>query len=233
MSWLERHITLHGNDTPREEIANWLTHLVGVVLAIAGTVALLLRSGPAPLVDGIPAVGVDGSPSGAASPFALAVFGVSMILLFGASTAYHLSPPDSRAKRLFRLADHLSIYLLIAGTYTPVMTAIGTTWATWTLVAVWALAAVGIVLKTILWDRFRVTQVFFFLAMGWLAVIRIDEVIRLLPTPFFRLLLAGGLSYTLGTVVYALKRVPYYHAAWHVFVLAGAGSFFAGVYGYL
>ena len=215
MSWLERHITLHSQDSPREEMANWITHMVGAVLAVAGTVALLIR------------------PEGAADTFSLVVFGTSMIVLFSASTGYHLSPPGSSWKRLFRLSDHVSIYLLIAGTYTPIMGAIGTSWAHWTLAAVWSLAAIGITLKVILWDRFRVSQVVFFLAMGWLAVVRLDVVLDSLPQPFFVLLLAGGVSYSLGTILYSVKRMPYHHAVWHLFVLGGAGSFFWGVYEYL
>lgn len=215
MSWLRRHITLHSNDSPAEEIANWATHLVGALAAVAGTIALLLRSGSE------------------VTWVALLVFGASMVLLFGASTAYHMSTPDSNAKRLFRLGDHVSIYLLIAGTYTPVMSAVGTPWAWWTLAAVWVLAAVGITLKVLLWDRFRRMQLVFFLAMGWLAVLRIDQILATLPRGFFLLVLAGGVSYTVGTIFYSLKRLPYHHAIWHLFVLAGAGSFFVGVYEYI
>lgn len=156
-----------------------------------------------------------------------------MIMLFSASTLYHLSPVGTKWKRLFRLMDHLSIFLLIAGTYTPIMTVIGQPWAYWTLATVWALAVTGMTLKVFLWDAFKVWQVVFFLAMGWLAVIRIGEILRILPAEFFWLLLTGGVVYSLGTIVYALKRVPYYHALWHLFVLGGAVSFFRGVYVYL
>ncbi|MEX2444028.1 MAG: hemolysin III family protein [Alkalispirochaeta sp.] len=215
MNWLDRHISLHGQDSPREERANWITHMIGAVLAVMGTVALLLR------------------PERAADTFSLVVFGASMIVLFYASTAYHLSPAQSSWKRLFRLSDHVSIYLLIAGTYTPIMKAIGTSWAHWTLTAVWTLAAVGITLKVILWDRFRKSQVVFFLAMGWLAVVRLDVLLGALPQPFFVLLLTGGLFYSVGTILYSLKKMPYHHAIWHLFVLGGAGSLFWGVYEYI
>lgn len=215
MGWLERHVTLHSHDSPREELANGMTHLVGAVLAVVGTVLLLLKTAPT------------------ATRVAYAVFGVSMMLLFSASTAYHLSPMGSRVKRLFRLADHMSIYLLIAGTYTPVMIVIGQPWAYMTLAAVWFLAISGMALKVVLWDRFRVWQVLFFLAMGWLAVIRIGTIVETVPTPFLYLLLTGGVVYSLGTIVYALKRLPYHHAVWHLFVLGGAASFFWGVYRYL
>jgi hemolysin III len=215
MSWLTDHISLHSNDTPREEFANAGTHLVGAVLAIVGTI-LLVRE-PAP--GGMTA--------------ARSAFGAAMILLFSASTLYHMSPPGSTAKRIFRLMDHLSIFVLIAGTYTPVMTAIDLPWAYGTLAAVWALAITGMTLKVILWDKFGLWQVIFFLAMGWLAIIRIGSILEILPGPFFRLLLTGGIIYSLGTIVYGLKRLPYHHAVWHLFVLGGAGAFFWGVYRYL
>ncbi|HSH46565.1 MAG TPA: hemolysin III family protein, partial [Longimicrobiales bacterium] len=85
----------------------------------------------------------------------------------------------------------------------------------------------------VFWDSFKVWQVIFFLAMGWLAIIRISEIVAILPMPFVYMLIGGGVAYSLGTVVYALKRLPYHHAVWHLFVLAGAGLFFVGVYGYL
>src|SRR6056297_3622951 len=215
MNWLEHHVTLHSHDTPREELANAVTHLLGAAIAVAGTVALLLKPATLPV------------------KLAYGVFGGSMILLFSASTLYHFSPAESDWKRLFRLMDHLSIFLLIAGTYTPIMTVIGRPWAYLTLATVWALAITGMTLKVLLWDRFKRWQVVFFLAMGWLAIIRIGTILRVLPTEFFWLLLIGGVVYSLGTIVYAMKQIPYYHAVWHLFVLGGAGSFFWGVYAYL
>ena len=220
MTWLERHITLHSNDSPREEVANWATHLIGAVAALLGTVMLLVTAPE----------GAEPAQSGAG---ARAIFGSSMVLLFSASTAYHMTNAQSPWKRLFRLADHVSIYLLIAGTYTPIMTAVAEPWAYGILAAVWILAAVGIVLKVILWDRFRRTQILFFLAMGWLAVLRLEPILAALPLQFFVLLLTGGVFYSLGTIVYSMKHMPYHHAVWHLFVLAGAASFFWGVYGYL
>jgi hemolysin III len=215
MSWLEQHISLHSNDSPAEELANGVTHLVGAILAVVATIVMIAEA-----QTGLRA-------------FTMGVFGISMVVLFTASTTYHFSPAGSRMKRLFRLMDHVSIFLLIAGTYTPVMAAIATPWAWWTLAAAWLLAAVGITLKVLLWDRFRKWQIVFFLAMGWLAAIRLDVVLAVVPRPFFRLLLIGGLSYSLGTIVYSLKKMPYHHAIWHLFVLGGAASFFVGVYGYL
>ncbi len=215
MNWLTRHISLHSHDTPREELANGISHLIGVVLAIGGTIALGMK-GDGPMVTA-----------------AYIVFGFTMILLFSASTLYHLSPRGSSWKRLFRLMDHLSIFLLIAGTYTPIMTVIGTSWSYRTLMFVWMLAITGMTLKVLFWESFKLWQVVFFLAMGWLAIIRIRDILEILPLHFVYLMVAGGVVYSLGTIVYALKRVPYYHMIWHLFVLGGAGFFYAGVQLYL
>ncbi|MFP4407847.1 MAG: PAQR family membrane homeostasis protein TrhA, partial [Spirochaetaceae bacterium] len=125
------------------------------------------------------------------------------------------------------------IYILIAGTYTPLMARIDTPWAGRTLLLVWLLAAGGMAFKLLFWGRFRVLQVLFYLGMGWLAIIRIEELYALLPLGLIWSILIGGLLYTAGTVVYALKRMPFYHAVWHLFVLGGSGSFFYGIYSYL
>lgn len=214
MSWLENHISLHSYDNPGEEVASGVTHALGVALSLTGTVLLLKRA----------------ATIGEAMGYL--VFGLSMTLLFSASTAYHLAPRGNW-KRLFRLFDHLSIFVLIAGTYTPIMLHVATPWAYRTLAAVWTLALVGMTLKAIFWDKFRITQILFFLGMGWLAVIRLPQLLELTPIRFLRLMLAGGISYTLGVGVYALKRVPFYHAIWHLFVLGGAVCFFLGVYLFL
>lgn len=206
MTWLTRTISLHSFDSPREELASGLTHLLGVVLALAATARLWSIPG------GI-------------------VLGVAMILLFSASTLYHLTPRGD-LKRLFRLCDHLSIFILIAGTYTPVMLHMDSPWAYTTLAIVWGLALTGITLKTILWDRFKRMQIVFFLAMGWLIVFNFQELRVAMESDFFWYMFAGGVSYTLGVVVYSLKTLPFYHAVWHLFVLAGAASFVLGVFSF-
>lgn len=211
---LEQHITLHDFDDPAEEIASGTTHALGIALSLVGT-ALLLRR--------------------AVSPAQIAgylVFGISMTMLFSASTAYHFAPRGNW-KRVFRLFDHLSIFVLIAGTYTPIMIYLAVPWAYRTLALVWVLAVTGMILKAIYWDRFKVMQIVFFLGMGWLAAIRIPQLLDLAPIRFLKLMLAGGVSYTAGVAVYALKRIPFYHAVWHLFVLGGAVCFFLGIYWYL
>ena len=216
-SWLERHISLHTHDTEREERANAITHGIGALLAPIGLLLLLMRD-----IGTVPSTVL----------VADLVFGLSMMLLYTASTLYHLSRRP-QWKRLFRVFDHMSIYILIAGTYTPLMARIAEPWARRTLLLVWALALGGMAFKMLFWGRFRVLQVLFYLGMGWLAIIRWEELLRLLPAGLLWSILAGGILYTLGTVVYAMKRLPYYHAIWHLFVLGGSLSFFLGIYLYL
>jgi hemolysin III len=215
MTWLQRRIPLHTPDSPAEERANWITHLVGTIAALAGTAALLARRG------------------GHAGTAGYLVFGLTMVFTFAASTLYHASPTGSDRRRFFLLADHVSIFLLIAGTYTPIMSAVGTRWAYGTLVAVWILAGIGVALKVVWWKAFRRWQVAFFLLMGWLAVVRLDVVLAVLPNPVFVLILTGGIIYSVGTVFYSRRSLPFNHAIWHLFVIGGAGSFYWGVYGYL
>lgn len=211
MSRLAHHISLHANDSPAEERANVVSHAIGVAAALlflGWTIAVT---------------------PGGADRSARIVFAVTMIALFGASTGYHAAPAGSDMKRLFRLFDHLSIFLLIAGTYTPVMVAVGAPWARRTLAIVWALAASGMVLKGLLWDRFKRAQIAWFLGMGWLAVFHVREIVQTLPLPFAIWMITGGVAYSAGTIVYARKSMPFHHAIWHLFVLAGAASFAVAV----
>ena len=213
--WLRENITLHSKFTAREELANGFTHLAGVVLAVAGTVLMA-----AEVISGntVPGVG-----AGAI------VFGITMIVLYGASTAYHLVRGPV-VKRIARIADHASIYFLIAGTYTPVMVWIGTPPAHNVLIAVWALTAVGILFTLVYWGRYGVLHVVFYLAMGWTIVLIWGDVVATVTPAFLRWAIAGGLSYTAGTLVYGAHRVPYHHAIWHLFVLGGSICFFFGIY---
>ena len=127
----------------------------------------------------------------------------------------------------------MSIFLLIAGTYTPIMLVVGGFWGTFTVALVWVIAAAGMVFKIRFWGRYRVLQVLIYILMGWLVVLVKDQVIEALSREFFLWALAGGLVYTSGTIVYAMKKLPYYHAFWHLFVLGGSICFFIGIYWHL
>lgn len=150
------------------------------------------------------------------------VYGATLVLLYTASTLYH-SVRSPRLKRFFRIIDHASIYLLIAGTYTPfTLVNLRGGWG-WTLFGlVWGLAALGILFKVFFVGRFSIASTAVYLLMGWLVVIAIKPLLTLVPSGGILWLLAGGLAYTAGVVFFAWERMPYNHAVWHVFVLTGS-----------
>ncbi|MBU1694172.1 MAG: hemolysin III family protein [Verrucomicrobia bacterium] len=189
------------------ELANRLTHGVSVALSIAGLavlVSLAARRGNAWHV------------------VSCGIYGATLIALFLASTLYH-SFTNPRVKRVLRVMDHASIYLLIAGSYTPfLLVNLRGPWG-WSLFGiVWGLAVIGIVLKVFFTGRFRYASTAIYLAMGWMIVIAIRPLARAVPTGGMMLLLTGGVLYTGGAVLYLFKRLPYHHAIWHLFVLAAA-----------
>jgi hemolysin III len=215
--WLEEHITLHSYDSPREEFASGLVHAAG---AAASLLALVLLT-----AKGLAA----GAPGQAAG---LAIYGAAMLLLYLSSSLYHFVPV-SNLKRVLRICDHMSIYLLIAGTYTPVMITVGGFWGHFTVALVWGIAAAGMAFKIAFWGRYRLLQVLIYILMGWLIVLVKDQVIAALSREFFLWALAGGVVYTSGTLVYAMKKMPYYHALWHLFVVGGSVCFFVAIYWHL
>lgn len=216
-SWLERHITLHTYDNQREEIASGLVHAAGVILSLVAAVLLVskgLRTGSTSILAGY------------------IIYSAAMTILYLSSTLYHFTRP-SNAKRILRICDHMSIYLLIAGTYTAVLVNLKGAAVTLTLGLVWIIAFGGMAFKIIFWGRFRLVQMLIYILMGWLIVLVWRPVTAQITPAFFTMLLAGGIVYTSGTIVYGLKKMPYYHAVWHLFVLAGSICFFLGIYLYL
>lgn len=208
-------------DVPRytagEEIANSVTHAIGLVAAIAGLAVLTAFA----TVHG-DALHVLGS----------AVFGTTLILLFTTSTLYH-SIYARHLKPLFRALDHSAIFLLIAGTYTPFMLGnLRGPWG-WSLLAViWAVGLGGIALRLCLKGRLHGLVVAFYLAMGWAVVVAIEPMLELVPRGGLLLLAGGGLAYTVGVVFYRWRSLPYSHAIWHGFVLLGSSLHFFAVLGY-
>jgi hemolysin III len=202
----------------REELWNAITHGLGAVAALAGGVMLVSLA--ALYGDAWQLVGA-------------AVYAVSLVLLFTASTLYH-SIHHHEIKRKLKTFDHCAIFLLIAGTYTPfTLVALRGGWG-WSLFGViWALAVAGVVFKLFFTGRFERTSLTIYIAMGWLVVFAAVPLVRALPASTLLLLLAGGLAYTLGTIFYASKRIPYAHAIWHVFVLLGSVCHFAAVYSHV
>jgi hemolysin III len=191
-----------------EELANTMTHGFGFLAAIVATVFMLIKASPASLSH--------------AQIFGVAVYGLSMILLFLSSALYHGARDETRKEQLNRL-DHCAIYVLIAGSYTPfLMITLQTTLADILLVIIWLLAFAGIVFKIFYIDKFPKTSLATYLMMGWLSILVIYQLYQVAPIELLYLLIAGGLSYTLGTLFYATDRIPYNHAIWHIFVLLGA-----------
>jgi len=197
-----------------EEIANGITHGIGALLSVAGLVLLIIqavRFGTAWHV------------------VSYTIFGSTMFILYLSSTLYH-SIQHQKAKIILRIIDHSAIFLLIAGTYTPfVLVTLRGAWG-WSLFGIiWGLAITGIIFKCITIGRFRILSVFIYIAMGWLVVIAMPKIINALDRTSLVLLIAGGLSYTLGTVFYALRRIPFSHTVWHLFVLGGTVMHFFAV----
>ncbi len=191
----------------REEIAHSATHGLGIVLSLAGLVALVTTA----------------SRTGDTwDVVASAVYGVTLVLLYLTSTLYH-SIPHPPAKRVLRILDHSAIYLLIAGTYTPfTLVLLRGPWG-WTLFGlVWGLAILGITLKVAAMGRFRRLSLVLYIGMGWLVVIALGPLTAALARGGMVLLVLGGLAYTSGVLFYVWRRLPYHHAVWHAFVLAGS-----------
>jgi hemolysin III len=156
-----------------------------------------------------------------------------MILLFSSSAIYHFSV-DEKKRQWYKKLDHTAIYYLIAGTYTPFLAiAIPTAKAHYLLIALWVIAAIGTLFKLIFIHRFEKISLIAYLVMGWLAVLVMDDMQQYLKPEALKLLVIGGLAYTIGALFYALKRVRYTHAIWHIFVLVGAGSHFLAIYLYV
>jgi hemolysin III len=201
-----------------EEILNTLSHGFGAVLALAGLIALTRSA----LLHG-----------DAWHVASCAVYGVTLVILYSASTLYHMVPL-SRAKVVFQFLDHTAIYLLIAGTYTPfTLVNLRGPWG-WSLFgAVWGLALLGIVSRATVAQYRPVMSVVFYVAMGWIAVIAVKPILTAIAPGGLLLILAGGLAYTTGVIFYAWERLPYNHAVWHLFVLAGSAFQFFAVWFYV
>ena len=197
-----------------EELWNTWTHGLGILLGVVGAILMAIRI-----------QGMDGL-----SRTSVWVYSISVIVLFSASTVYH-AVADPRVKRKLRILDHISIYLLIAGTYTPVALITlreGSGW--WLFGAVWGMALFGTILKLFFTGRFEIFSLLLYLLMGWLIVIDLDSLMEYLSTRGKALLIAGGAFYTVGILFYAIRKIPYNHMIWHFFVLAGALSHWLLIY---
>lgn len=201
----------------REEVANSISHGLGLVLAIVAAPILVIaavRAGNVPFIVGV------------------SVFGGTMVLLYLASTLYH-SLTHEAAKNICRLFDHTAIFLLIAGTYTPFsLGVLRGPWGWSMLAVVWTLAIVGITLKINKRTRHSRISIVLYVIMGWLAVVAVKPIVMLIPVPGILLILAGGIAYTGGLAFFASERIRYNHFIWHLFVIAGTTCHFFAVLWY-
>lgn len=204
--------------TKNEEIANFVTHCIGAALSVAALVLLTVYSS------------ILGDPWCIVS---CVIFGVSLIILYTFSSLYH-ALTNKKAKKVFRIFDHISIYILIAGTYTPFTLTILRGPMGWTIFGtVWGIAVIGIILKVFFINKFDKLSTLLYVLVGWLIIMDIKPVYRILPRTGFILLVLGGVIYTLGSILYSMDKIPYNHAVWHLFVLAGSICHFFAIFLYL
>ena len=204
--------------TRKEEIANVITHAVGTLLSVAALVLLIVfahHKGDEWYV------------------ISYTIYGISLLILYLESTLYH-SIINIKIKKLFRIFDHASIYLLIAGTYTPfTLTVLRPTIGWYIFGIIWALAIIGIIMKVFWTGKFNVLSTVIYIVMGWLIVFAMKRLLMLLPTAGIVLLFAGGIIYTAGAMLYLSERIPYNHAIWHLFVMGGSVCHFLCILLYL
>ena len=198
----------------REEALNKWSHGLGALLGVIGLALLILKVDTAVFWN----------------VFGVIAYGISIIVLFLASTLYHAVHKKALKKKL-RIVDHISIYLLIAGTYTPVLLMTLKDSLGWTLFfIVWGIAAFGAILKLFFTGRFEIFSTLLYLVMGWLIVFDFTALSELMHPNGILWLFAGGLFYTVGIVFYAIHKIPYNHVIWHFFVLGGAFCHFMMIY---
>lgn len=204
--------------TQAEERANSLTHAAGVIMSFGGLVLLVtttLQQGDTWRI------------------VSCTIYGTTLFIFYCFSTIYH-SVQRPQVKYVFRILDHASIYLVIAGTYTPfALVTLRGAWG-WSIFGViWGLACVGAIFKTFMTHRLRVLGPIFYILMGWLVVIAIKPLLAALPLAGVWWLVAGGVIYTVGVLFYAIDKIPYNHTIWHIFVLVASGCHYLAVYWYV
>lgn len=202
--------------SPVEEGINVYSHGLGIVLSVVAFALLLTKALSAE--------------RGMLYAVSMMIYGISMIVLYSASTFYHKEKdPEKRAH--LRVFDHAAIYVLIAGTYTPyaLVTLHGNPgW--WLFTATWSFAAVGIILKIFFTGRFSHISTLMYILMGWMAIFVIKPLMNSLSPEGLYWLAAGGVAYTVGAILYSIKKIPYNHAIFHIFVLAGSACHFVSIY---
>jgi hemolysin III len=204
--------------SPLEERINILSHAIGLLLSMVAVVLLVTRASYF---------------GNAWHIVSAAIFGASLIALYAASTAYHsATQPQLRAR--LRIIDHATIYILIAGTYTPFSLITLNGAVGWTIFAFsWGMAIIGIILKLFFTGRFNLVSTLMYVFMGWIIILAVKPLIANLSPEGLFWLVAGGMSYTIGAIIYSIKKVPLNHAIFHLFVLGGSICHFVAVYFYV
>ncbi|PHQ57216.1 MAG: hemolysin D [Lutibacter sp.] len=203
---------------PKEEKFNVISHAIGLVLSIAALVLLVVYSS----IYG-----------GAWHIVSFSIYGVSLVVLYSASTFYHYVQSPKLRHRL-NVFDHSAIYVLIAGTYTPFTLVILKGWVGWSIFGVsWGLALAGILLKLFFTGKYDKISTFAYVLLGWLIIFAIQPLVNNLPFDGLMWLLSGGVFYTVGAILYSIKKIKYNHAIFHIFVLLGSFSHFIAVFFYV
>ena len=203
---------------PREEFWSSVTHGIGFILSLIGLYFLVEkgidRTNPKHIIGGL-------------------VFGLSLGLCYFSSTVYHWAKSE-KVKKALRCLDHAAIYILIAGTYTPyLLFCVGDEGQYFWLPIIWTIAAVGVVLKLFFTGRFNILSTIGYLSMGWLCLAFIGKLVTHLPTEGVVLLVAGGVTYSLGALVFMFEKIPFNHVIWHVFVMGGSIFHYLSVFLYV
>lgn len=209
---------LHKKSVETSERFNMLTHLIGAAAAVVGTILLVITA-------------IEESDPWKITGFA--IYGISLVLLYMASTLYHAF--TGKLKGFFKKVDHLAIYLLIAGSYTPFLLGPLRETVGWSVfITVWSLVLVGFVVEFLPWDKRRVIPLLLYLGMGWFAVFLAKPMLEALTMQGFLWVIAGGLFYTGGVAFYVFDhKHRYAHGVWHLFVLAGSTSHYVAILGYV
>ena len=202
----------------QQEIANSITHGIGAILSIAGLIVLLVMAGTKGDIWRI---------------VSFSIYGTTLVFLYLMSTIYHGSS-NTRIKKVFQILDYSAIYLLIAGSYTPLtLISLRGPWG-WTLFGlVWGIALTGIMLQIFFFKRMNIISMVLYIIMGWLILIAIKPLIETIPRGMLLWIIAGGISYSLGIIFYLSKKIPYHHTIWHLFVLGGSVTHYLAILLYL
>jgi hemolysin III len=193
--------------TKKENLINAITHGIGAVLALAALVLLIVFSsmyGDAWYI------------------VSFTIYGVSLVLLFTVSTLYH-SLTGLKARKVFQIMDHSSIYILIAGTYTPILLTSLRSPRGWVIFGIiWGMAIIGVSIQPFIINKHNILSTLIYIVMGWMIVTQFNQLIKVIPKISLIFLMLGGILYTLGAVLYLIKKIPYNHGIWHIFVLGGS-----------